>query len=72
MTQTINPFMKVVQAIEEKGNNAAVFLRGNSNFLISSAAYDPQLPGLWVCQGTKGHTITLEEASVTSVVEHET
>ena len=71
MTQTNNPLMNAVQAIEERGNNAAVFLRGNTNFMIASAAYDPDLPGLWVCRGTKGHVITLDEASITAVVEHE-
>jgi len=70
MTQTPNPLMRVVQAIEEKGHSAAVFLRGNTNFMIASAAYDPDLPGLWVCQGTQGHVITIEEASITAVVEH--
>ncbi len=70
MSQAPNSFFKVVQAIEEKEHVAAVFLRGNSNFMIVKAEYDPDLPGMWVCRGAAGHIITIDEAMITAVVEH--
>ncbi|WP_298301929.1 hypothetical protein [uncultured Erythrobacter sp.] len=71
MTQTPSPLFKVVQAIEEKGHVAAIFLRGNANYMVESITSDPNLPGLWICTGTKGHKIIIDESCVTSVVEHE-
>ena len=70
MTQAAGSFFKIMQAIEAKEHVAAVFLRGNSNFMIIKAEQDPELPGIWVCHGAHGHKINVEEASITAVVEH--
>lgn len=70
MTQAAGSFFKIMQAIEEKEHVAAVFLRGNSNFMIIKAAHDPELPGIWVCHGAHGHTINIQEDAITAVVEH--